>query len=117
MAKGLGFVDKQRASPFGVPREAPPVEPQRTSPVDPKATYTGPIIDPVNPEGNPNVRRRPGPQLSQKYTPRRSMYQWMSQNNQLDGSYGSVGYGTRRRGKKNNDSGSTPGAYTDFIER
>lgn len=106
MAKGLGFA-----------------EPQFTSPVDPKAPYTGPIIDPVNPDGNPNVRRRPGPKLTQKYTPRRSIYQWMAGNNSTHPAYGSSRYGSvgfdgvKRRGRKGNDEGSVPEAYLNFIER
>lgn len=107
MAKGLGFVT-----------------PQRTSPVDPKAPYTGPIIDPVNPEGNPNVRKGVrGPASWEKYTPRRSVYQWMAGNNSSHPAYGSSRYGSRgfdgvkRRDRKSNDSGSLPEAYLNFIER
>lgn len=87
MAKGLGLADPQYTSP-------------------------------VNPEGNPNIRKAVrGPASWEKYTPRRSVYTWMAGNTGMTGSYDSIGYGTRRRGKKNNDTGSLPEAYLNFIER
>jgi hypothetical protein len=66
-----------------------------------------------NPEGNPNLRRRQGPQPNQKYLARRTPYQWQMQ---MGSSYGYGEY-NHRRGKANNDSGNTPGAYLNFIER
>lgn len=86
MAKGLGFV-----------------EPQRTSPVDPKAPYTGPIIDPVN----PNLRRRGGAMPNQKFSRRGAPYHWKMQ---MDMGYDGYRSGLRPRSQ-------TPDAYTRDIER
>lgn len=83
MAKGLGFAD----------------QPQGTSP--------------VNPDGNPNLRRRSGPTPNQKYTYRRTPYYWQMQQLPSYG-YGEYGYG---RTKANNDSGKVPSAYLNYIER
>lgn len=87
MAKGLGLAD----------------QPQGTSP--------------VNPDGNPNLRRVRGPSPNNKYTQRNTPYQWMMQSNLPSYGYGDMGYGLRRRGKRNNDTGAVPEAYINFIER
>lgn len=71
---------------------------------------------PVNPSGNPNRRVRTMSHTP-KFTPRRTPYYWMAQNNLPSSGYGDIGYGLKRRGKHNNDTGSVPGAYTDYIER
>ena len=70
---------------------------------------------PVNPDGNPNTRRgnMRGPQPNQKYLARRTPYYWQMQMGPSYG-YGEYNY---RRGQANNDSGNTPGAYLNFIER
>ncbi|TXH54695.1 MAG: hypothetical protein E6Q97_10310 [Desulfurellales bacterium] len=72
---------------------------------------------PVNPEGNPNQRRRVVLQPKQKFTPRRSPYMWQAQDSMSMAGYGGMEFGQMRRRKSNNDSGPVPSAYLNYIER
>lgn len=78
-------------------------DPQKTSPVNPDTV-------------TPTRRFRSQVQPNQKYLPRRTPYYWQMQQLPSYG-YGDYGYDLMRRGKANNDSGNTPSAYLNYIER